>query len=165
MEDSVPAGPVHCLVVGPGALGCLLATTLCQRGYRVSLFDHNCDRAEQLRKKGIIQIRGAEKFHVRVPVHCQVSEIHPPDVLFLCVKSSSVLKALRDTESLLHKGNLLITLQNGIAHPSIIDQFFPSLCWAAGVTAMGANLLSAREVVFAGSGRSRFGFLNPCPQW
>ena len=161
--EFLPPELIHYLVVGPGALGCLLASSMRRRGFRVSLFDHNCERSGQLRKEGITQVRGKEKFHVAVPVFCRVAEIPAPDVLFLCVKSGGVQDALLDTGGLLHDSNLLITLQNGISHPAIIGRFFPSICWAAGVTAMGANLRSACEVVHAGSGKSRFGFLQHCP--
>ena len=159
-----PPDSFHFLVIGPGALGCLFASSLCLGGFRVSLYDYKCDRAAELREEGITQIRGAEKMHAVLPVFCRPADIPKPDVLFLCVKSTGVQTALQEIACLLQHDNLLITLQNGIGHPAIVDRFFPSLCWAAGVTALGANLQSTHEVVFAGSGRSRFGFLKGCPE-
>jgi len=155
-----PPENLHYLVVGPGSLGCLLSTSLSLQGFEVCLFDYDCSRAARLGEKGLTMIRGAEQYQSIIPVFCRAEDIPHPDIIFLCVKSGAVGSALQNVHSLLHEANLLIALQNGIGHLEIIDRDFPTLVWAAGVTALGANLRKSGEVVFAGSGKSRFGFLK-----
>jgi 2-dehydropantoate 2-reductase len=150
----------HILVVGPGALGCLIATTLALHNFNVSLLDHNCPRTAVLNDRGLVLIRGGRIFHVVVPVYCKPSAVPPADVIFLCVKSATVERAVKAIRDLFHSENLLITLQNGISHLEELTKRTDSPNWAAGVTALGANLKREGEVVFAGSGISRFGFLH-----
>jgi len=68
--------------------------------------------------------------------------------------------AVRAIGNLCHPENLLISLQNGISHLEELIKMTDPPHWAAGVTALGANLRDEGEVIYAGSGLSRFGFLQ-----
>lgn len=148
-------------IVGPGALGCLLGARFSLAGFEVALLDYRPERADLLRRQGITLVRHNKKTWVQIPVYYQPEAVLQPDLLFLCVKASNVAAALHHLRPLLHAGNLLITLQNGITHLELLREGLGhEKAWAAGVTALGAHLRAPGEVVFAGSGLSRFGFIG-----
>ncbi|MEJ2690333.1 MAG: 2-dehydropantoate 2-reductase [Deltaproteobacteria bacterium] len=137
----------------------MLSGSFSLAGFKVSLLDYRPDRAEHLHRQGIILVRQGREEKVRVPVFCQPGAGLQADLLFLCVKASAVAATINQIQPLLNANNLLITLQNGIGHLDFLNESLGQRgAWAAGVTALGAHLRAVGEVVFAGSGLSRFGF-------
>ena len=67
-------------VLGPGALGCLLAALFREAGVEVSLVDYRPDRVARLRLRGI-QIHSLEGGHrvIEVPIGL-ASEVGPCDL-------------------------------------------------------------------------------------
>jgi len=153
---------MHFLLVGPGALGCLLGSVVLKGmtgSDRLTFLDHNVDRAIQLSREGIGY--HLEDQLVRFPVTA-VSDpqlVDPVDIIFLCVKSYDVLATLEFCSPLLSKRVLLIFMQNGISHLDVQEQLGEASA-AFGTTTEGATLLGTGEVRHAGSGATYLGFLN-----
>lgn len=153
---------MHFLLVGPGALGCLLSCfvlkgmTDCDR---LTVLDHNADRAKRLSREGIGY--HLEDQRVRFPVTAVADPqlVDPVDVVFLCVKSYDVLSSLEFCRPLLSKEVLLIFMQNGISHLDLQEHLGEAKA-AFGTTTEGATLLGAGEVRHAGSGATYLGFLD-----
>lgn len=150
------------VVVGPGALGCLLAAYLTRKGgHAIWLLDHNAQRAKELARIGLL-LEGEED-----PVHCPVQataeprEIGPAELILLCVKAHAVREFLAsDHAALFTEESLLIAFQNGIAHLAPLQTQEGPARYALGVTAHGATLLGPGRVCHAGKGPTSVGFIK-----
>jgi 2-dehydropantoate 2-reductase len=148
-------------VVGPGALGCFFAARLAmQPGHEVLILDHAKERAEFIASKGLKLIEKERTFPVKVGVALYPEEIGRPDLILLCVKSHHVPIAIERIRSLAADDNLLIALQNGIAHHRVLQEEYPGP-WALGVTAQGAALEGQGVVRHGGEGDTVLGFAVP----
>lgn len=153
---------MHCLLVGPGALGCLLAALVSKglsEGDTLTILDYNTDRAAYLNRKGIIYHTGNTQETIPVTAVSEPTSLQPVDVVLLCVKSYDVQTSLEFCRPILTSNTVLIFLQNGISH---LDQQ-PNLHHAIaayGTTTEGATLLSPGEVRHAGRGATFLGFLE-----
>ena len=58
---------MHFLIVGPGAMGCLIAARLKKAGYIVTLLDYIKERADKITKQGIIVEGVSGEYTVNVP--------------------------------------------------------------------------------------------------
>ncbi len=153
---------MHALVVGPGALGGLVASTL-HRGrnpqQRLTLLDYNQERSQLIKNRGLIFHHGTKQDIIEIPVSYNPHEVEAADVVFLCVKSYDVAKTLGFCSSLLTLESLIIFLQNGISHIKFQDELGEAVA-AFGTTTEGATSIASGEVRHAGSGQTLLGFLQ-----
>ena len=156
-------------IIGPGALGCLLAASLTIKLDRSNkkipaldlwLLDHWPDRAKKLNEQGLILEEGGQQKHCKIKATADPKAIGPADIIILCVKSLQVAAGLDLASQLVHEDTLLLTMQNGIGHLELLKdkQKPPSI--VIGVTAQGANLVAPGHVRHAGDGLTRVGFLK-----
>ena len=151
-------------IIGPGALGTLLASTLILKSKSLSelwLLDYKTERARFLNEQGLILEKDGQQTGCKINATSDPREIGPTDIIILCVKYPDFAAAIQHTAKLAHSDTLLITLQNGIGHLEMLkaEKSLPPI--VLGVTAMGANLVSPGHVRQAGSGLTRIGFLKP----
>lgn len=155
---------MHFVLVGPGALGCLLASRLSKADrqglHHFTLLDHNAVRARKLAVQGIIYEHQGERERVEVPVSSSPTETGQAEVVILCVKSYDIKGCLDFCEPLLGPDSLLLYMQNGVAHLGI-DTPVSYGTPAYGTTTEGANLIGPGQVRHAGRGITQFGFLGP----
>jgi 2-dehydropantoate 2-reductase len=158
---------MHFVLVGPGALGCLLASMLARADhneeYRFTLLDHNAARAGKLTSQGIVYEYKGRQERAFVPVSSSPTETGVADIVILCVKSYDIQGCLGFCGPLLGPDTLLLFMQNGVAHlekQSLIKEATP----AYGTTTEGANLVGPGHVRHAGRGLTQFGFLGPVPE-
>ncbi|MFC1524672.1 ketopantoate reductase family protein [Thermodesulfobacteriota bacterium] len=147
-------------IIGPGALGCLLAVSLkAGTDCEICILDHNPERAKHLTKQGILLVQDIGETKYPVFVSSDANKIGPVDLVLLCVKSHHIPDALATADPLFRSGNLTIAFQNGIGHLDFLlsAMHFP---WAVGVTTLGATLLAPGKVRKGGNGPTRFGFFN-----
>ncbi len=148
-------------IVGPGAMGTLLAALLCQNQSReVWLLDHNRERAAQIAQSGLILEKDERRIPLPIRAASEAADIGPCDLVFLCVKSYQVEAALLAARPLLFEGTLLVALQNGIGHIELLQRQNIPGHWALGVTTMGATLLAPGQVRHGGHGLTRLGFTD-----
>lgn len=145
-------------VVGPGALGCLVAASLKNRTKEdVWLFDHHSDRAKKLTLDGI-RVEGiGASFSAKVPVMTDAPALGRCDLVIICVKSYSTEDACKDIKALVSAGTSVLTLQNGIGNIQVLDDHFGSEKVIGGVTNHGATLLGAGHVRHSGKGDTVIG--------
>lgn len=145
-------------IVGPGAMGCLLAGSLKARTKEdIWLYDYSKERAERI-KDGGIKIDGSGGSHqVKVNISTDVKEIGICDFVFICVKSYSTEDACKDIKGLVGENTSIVTLQNGIGNIQILNDYFGPEKIIAGVTNHGATLLSMGAVRHAGKGDTIIG--------
>lgn len=156
-------------IIGPGALGCLLAASLTikldpsDRKVGVPdiwLLDHRPERAQKLVEQGLILEENGRQKNCKIKATANLQEIGTSDVIILCVKSPQVAAGLQLASQLIQEDTLLLTMQNGIGHLELLKdkQKPPSI--VIGVTAQGANLVAPGHVRHAGDGLTRIGFLK-----
>jgi 2-dehydropantoate 2-reductase len=139
-------------VLGPGALGCLLAVRLHEAGEEVILVDYRPERVALLRRQGIrIQTLGGTPRLVTVPIGLPV-EAGARELAIIAVKAYQTAAAALDLPLLLAGGGLALTLQNGLGN---LEELARQAGWArllAGVALLGVTREGEGRVVLAGAG-------------
>ncbi len=150
-------------VVGPGALGCLMAAYLSNKN-ETWLLDHDKNRAALLDRQGLILERN--KLIVKRPVRAtsDPNNIGTVDLILLCVKSYNIEKAILNAGPLVGTDSLIISLQNGIAHLALLPGLLRDTRWGLGITSNGATLAEPGHVLHCGKGLTRIGFLDEVEQ-
>jgi len=145
-------------VVGPGALGCLVAGLLKHRTKEeIFLIDKNSDRAKRVKEDGI-KIEGISgPFSVKLDATCDPKEIGPCDLVIICVKSYSTEEACKEIKDIVADKTHVLTLQNGIGNVQILNDHFGPDRVIAGVTNHGSTLLGTGHVRHAGRGDTIIG--------
>lgn len=148
------------LIIGPGALGCLLAAKL-SRFNEIWLLDHDPARANLLEGSGLILEEAGEQTRHFVHATVEAEQVGAVDLVLLCVKSRKVEEAVCRARPALRKAGLLLTLQNGISHLESLPDSCRSICWGLGATAQGATLAGPGHVLHRGSGPTWIGLPPP----
>ena len=145
-------------VVGPGALGCLMAGALKNKTKEdIWLYDNSPKRANQIKDKGI-KVEGLSgNYHVKVNVSSDSKEIGACGFAIICVKSYSTEDACKDIKELVGEGTFVVTLQNGIGNVQILNDYFGPEKVIAGITNHGSTLIGEGHVRHAGKGETIIG--------
>jgi 2-dehydropantoate 2-reductase len=145
-------------VVGPGALGCLIAGLLKARTKEdVWLIDKASDRARRVRDNNI-KIEGASgAFSAKVDVLTQTEDIGPVDLAIISVKSYATEDACKSIKGLVGANTHVLTLQNGLGNVQILNDYFGREKVIAGITNHGATLLGPGHARHAGKGETVIG--------
>ena len=147
-------------IVGPGALGCLLATALSRIPGEIWVLDHDSQRAGLLQHSGLTLDSAGHCEHFPIQATADASRIGPVDLVLLCVKSTAFRRTLPSLLPLLTENTLLLAWQNGIGHlPLLLAAELPCPL-ALAVTSLGAHLLGVGRVRFGGAGATSLGFLR-----
>lgn len=145
-------------VVGPGALGCLIAGFLKLKTKEdIWLYDNTPERAGHIRNNGI-KIEGLSGSHqVKVNATAEPKEIGLCDFVLLCVKSYATEDACKEIKDLVGENTFIVTLQNGIGNVQILNDYFGPEKVIAGITNHGSTLLGEGHVRHAGRGETIIG--------
>jgi 2-dehydropantoate 2-reductase len=147
-------------IVGPGAMGLLMAGYLHKTDASITLVDHMRERADLFKREGI-RWQGKDKdFIFKVPVTVGLPETEGADLVILCVKAYDTDTASRELSLSGYRGPVL-TLQNGVGNVETVRQNLPDSPVLAGSTSEGANLVSVNHVRHAGKGKTAFGPVVP----
>jgi 2-dehydropantoate 2-reductase len=145
-------------VVGPGALGCLIAALLKNKTKdEIWLLDKFADRARKISLEGIKVEGMSGPFTVKVNATANVKDIGPCDLVIICVKSYSTEDACKGIKDLVSEKTLVLTLQNGIGNIQILNDHFGPERVIAGVTNHGSTLVGTAHVRHAGKGDTIIG--------
>lgn len=145
-------------IIGPGALGCLIAGLLKTRTKEeVRLIDRSPERSKRIAEDGI-KIEGLSgSIQAKVNVSADPKEVGACGLVILCVKSYSTEDACKDIKELVSKETFVLTLQNGIGNVQVLNDYFGAERVIAGITNHGATLLGAGHVRHAGKGDTVIG--------
>lgn len=113
------------LIVGPGALGGVLAARFAQAGRRVLVMDRTHGAEEALLRRGLVfaDLGGARK-PVLGLASARASERKPCLAVFLCVKSQDTRLALRECRPWVGPKTAVVALQNGLGHEKLVRAAF-----------------------------------------
>ena len=144
-------------IIGPGALGCLLAAKLKGAGVDVRLVDYRPDRIELLNHQGIIlkTADGTETI-LKVPVG-KADQAGPADLAILTVKAYQTRAAVSSLPPLVGTGGLALTLQNGLGNLEEMAAVLGPEHLLGGASILGATRLGEGQVLLAGLGPTYVG--------
>jgi 2-dehydropantoate 2-reductase len=139
-------------VLGPGALGCLMAALFQEAGAQVSLVDYRPDRAARLRLRGIqVHTLEGEPRVVQVPIGL-AAEVGPCDLTIVAVKAYQTEAATRALPELMSQGGMTLTLQNGLGNLEAIAGSVGHERLLAGVGFLGVTRQAEGRIIYAGQG-------------
>jgi 2-dehydropantoate 2-reductase len=139
-------------VLGPGALGCLMATLFWEAGAQVSLADYRPERVALLRQRGIQvhTLEGGPRV-VRVPIGL-AAEVGPCDLTIMAVKAYQTEAAARALPALMSQGGMALTLQNGLGNLEVMARIAGPGRLLAGVGLLGVTRQDEGRIIYAGRG-------------
>jgi 2-dehydropantoate 2-reductase len=139
-------------IVGPGALGCLLAALFWEAGEDVTLVDYQADRAARLLKSGILvhTLEGGQRL-IKVPV-ALAPEVGPCDLTIVAVKAYQTKTAAPALPTLMSQGGLAFTLQNGLGNLEEMAKVVGPERLLAGVGLLGVTRQAEGRIILAGRG-------------
>lgn len=145
-------------IVGPGALGCLVAAALRNKTKEdIWLYDDSPERAARIRNSGV-KVEGlGGSYQAKVNISVKAGEIGVCDFVIMCVKSYSTEDACKDIKELVGEKTFIATLQNGIGNVQILNDYFGTEKVIAGITNHGSTLLGDGHVKHAGKGETIIG--------
>lgn len=144
-------------IVGPGAMGCLLAAFASKAGQDVYLIDKNAERAKRIRHNGV-KVEGISgDFIIKINATTQPKEVGVCDLVVICVKSYDTEEAAKLVKDLIGEATQVLTLQNGIGNLQILNDVIGEDKVIGGVTSHGATVLEAGHVRHAGKGDTIIG--------
>lgn len=147
-------------VVGPGAMGCLLAGKIAQAGNEVLLLDHLPERVKIINQQGLI-IEGLQgTFQVKIPVTLNPADLLETKLILVCVKAYDTRTVARILERI-GPGPKVLTLQNGVGNVETLGELLPKEKIIAGITSHGATDLGPGQVRHAGQGDTFIGYGFP----
>lgn len=159
------------VIVGPGALGSLLAARIAlllekvqgagpdNQTQSLSLLDYKPERAGQLRKAGLLYEEKGQQTRCSVQAEAAPETVTGCDVLFFCVKTTAFAETLNRIVPYLSPATMFVAMQNGISHLEAMSSLPCIGC--AGVTSEGATLVVPGHVRHGGAGITRIGVLGP----
>ncbi|ADH87154.1 ketopantoate reductase family protein [Desulfurivibrio alkaliphilus] len=150
-------------VVGPGALGCLLAARLHLAGAcRVRLVDHDAGRAATLNRQGIILEGPAapSASPLPIPVTADYADTAGCSAVIFCVKSLTLPQALADAVPFADPATPFITFTNGISHLEQLCRLRGRCLPVPGICTAGATLLAPGRVRPGGPGTLTMGHVD-----
>lgn len=139
-------------IVGPGALGCLMAALFWEAGADVTLVDSQAERAARLRHRGI-QLHTLEGDQRLVPVPITLApEVGPCDLTILAVKAYQTKAAVQALPTLMSHGGMALTLQNGLGNLEEMALVVGPERLLAGVGLLGVTRQDEGHIIYAGRG-------------
>ena len=139
-------------VLGPGALGCLVAALFWEAGVQVSLVDYRPERVARLRRQGL-QVQTPEGGHrvVQTPI-ALAPEVGTCDLTIMAVKAYQTEAAARVLPGLMAQGGMALTLQNGLGNLEAMARVVGPERLLAGVGLLGVTRQAEGRIIYAGRG-------------
>ncbi|MDP3041404.1 MAG: ketopantoate reductase family protein [Candidatus Omnitrophota bacterium] len=136
-------------VIGAGAIGCLVAGYLKEKGEEVTLVGHG-HTVKAIHEHGVA-ISGA-RGSFKVPVSIADTLNYIPDLVILTTKTQNIDSALADSAHLI-QNSLLLTTQNGVQADKLAAKYLPAEKIISSIVMFGATSLESGKVVhnFEGS--------------
>ena len=148
-------------VVGPGAIGCLIAAFLSKsKNEEIWLLDKDKERAAKISQQGVVVDGISGNWVAKVKVTADPKEIGDADVAVVCVKSYATKEAVLHCKALVADRTKVLTLQNGLGNIEIIGEVVGQDKVIGGVTNLGATLLDIGKVRHAGRGETVIGRID-----
>jgi 2-dehydropantoate 2-reductase len=148
---------VKVAILGPGALGCLLAAKFTLAGEEPCLVDYRPERVALLRRQGILlKTPEGSGTNLKVPI-ALAGEAGPTDLAILTVKAYQTRAAAQSLPLILGDAGIALTLQNGLGNLEEMARVLGPERLLGGASILGATKLGEGEVLLAGLGPTSIG--------
>ncbi|MGX7896053.1 ketopantoate reductase family protein [Tsuneonella sp. HG222] len=149
------------VIVGAGAMGCLLAARLAETGAHVTLVDIDKVRLAAIALDGITldDDHGVRTVPVNVATAAELTAA--PDLVVLFTKALHTDAAVRSITHLAGPNTYALTLQNGIGNAEEVAKSFMPERVLLGTAALPSNLDGPTQISSHGTGHIRLGPLTP----
>ncbi len=145
-------------VVGPGAVGCLVAALMLKAGFNVYVLDRKPERAERIKKSGLVIEEGGRKYCVECKnIFTEAEQIGCADIVFITVKAFDTEQAVKKIIPAVGENTVMVSLQNGLFNVESIMKILSTQKVAAATTSHGSTLLDDGFVSHVGTGDSVIG--------
>lgn len=144
-------------IVGVGAMGCLFAARLAERGVRITVVDVDRERLSIIARDGITLTddNGSRTVAVRAALAAEVAE--PVDLVLLFTKGTHSAGAIRSVSHLAASKPIALTLQNGIGNADLLAGTFGADQVLLGTAHVPADLTGPASVLTHGFGTLELG--------
>ena len=143
-------------ILGPGAIGSILAAHLARAGHRVLVIARG-ERARVIERQGL-RIRGLAELTVPVPVITDPAELETADTLIVAMKTHGTLAAL---ERLRHvRVGAVLSIQNGVLKDELLMRVFGARPILGALADTSGELLPGGDVLFTRNELLPLGELN-----
>lgn len=157
MTSSARSSGIRLAVIGPGALGTLLAVRLALADIPVLLLDYRLDRAMRLRDHGLRLLTPDGERVVSVPVTADPENLRQVDAALILVKAYQTEPVATTLAAHLHPDAIAVTLQNGLGNLETLALALSEARAFGGTTAQGALLIEPGVVRDTGAGPTILG--------
>lgn len=158
-EHPYPDTRPRIAVIGPGALGTLVAGRLARAGLPTLLLDYRLDRALLLHEGGVCIRQANEECHVALTVTADPANLRQVDAALVLVKAYQTDAVAATLAAHLPPHAVALTLQNGLGNVEILQLHLGQDRVFGGTIAQGAYLEAPGVVRDTGSGPTVVG--NP----
>lgn len=148
------------VIVGPGAMGCLLGAFLSKTKEETWILDYNKERAAKITQSGVSLEGISGEWRCKPKASAELKDIGIADLLIICVKSYDTKAAIAHSKPLVGGKTAVLTLQNGLGNLEIISEAIGADKVIGGATNLGATLLDTAKVRHAGKGETIIGRLD-----
>ncbi len=148
------------VIVGPGALGSLIAAFLSKSKEEVWILDKDPARAARISQQGI-RVEGLlGNWQAKVGASSSAQEIASADLVIISVKSYDTKKAMFQAKPLVCANTRVLTLQNGLGNIEIIGELVGMENVIGAATNLGSTLIDTGHVRYAGKGETIIGSMD-----
>lgn len=152
---------MNIVIVGPGSMGCLLASFLDGTGREVALLDKDADRARILAAQGVHVIAGGGVRVVPVSATADPARVTEADIILVCVKAYDTESALDRIAPFVSGHAVVASFQNGLGHAETLAHHTDTARTVCAVTGQGATHLGVGRIAHAGQGLTRVAPYSP----
>ena len=144
-------------VIGPGAMGLLFGSYLSQH-HDVTLVGTNPAKMQSITENGVTirETDGSERIY-RPHATADTTGLSPVDLVIVQVKASASEAALTKNKALIDPDTILMTLQNGMGHETLLSRFAAREQIVIGTTQQGSYKLGETAVCHSGLGKTFLG--------
>lgn len=144
-------------VIGPGAMGLLFGSYLSQH-HDVTLVGTNPAKMQSITENGVTirEMDGSEHIY-RPRATADTTGLSPADLVIVQVKASASEAALTKNKALIGPDTILMTLQNGMGHETLLSRFAACEQIVIGTTQQGSYKLGETTVCHSGLGKTFLG--------
>jgi len=152
----------HVAVVGPGAIGCVLAVHLARakNGPRVTLIDYRADRAQRLSRRRLVLHTSGGDLSAQVSVRMVPED--PADLVILATKAYAARSAARAAAAWIGPAPMLV-VQNGLGVAEEVAEALPGTNVIRGVLYQAAHVIGEGEVHHVANCQIQLGYLDRAP--
>ncbi|WP_321816572.1 MULTISPECIES: ketopantoate reductase family protein [unclassified Paraburkholderia] len=143
-------------VLGAGALGCAIGSTLTQGGHETWLVDRFAAHVEAMQRDGLLVDSDTGSNRVKVRAAMNAAEVGPVDLVVVLVKSFHTDSAMRGALDLIGDKTVVLSLQNGLGHEDVLSEIVGRDRVLAGKTYVGGVLRGPGHIQAGVTGKHTF---------